>query len=100
MADEDETPEQRARRKIHERRNRFVAAALASTGLAAGCEDDKRPGVCLSIAYDYDAGTVHNPDPVDSGPPLADAAPQVCLSFAIPEDAGSEDGGGDDQDGG
>lgn len=99
-----ETSAQRARRIIHERRNRFVAAALAGAGMTASCETT--PGVCLSMYQDVPADDVGprvcleppGPDP-DYPPP----GPQVCLQPPLPpedpfplppiDDAGTEDSG-------
>jgi len=63
-----------ARKIVLARRARFVAATVASFGLAA-CSDPKHPPMpCLEPIADPDAG-------VDAGAP----EPQVCLSVAPPE---------------
>lgn len=73
-----------AKRIVLARRARFVAAAVASAGIMAGCETCK-PQPCLSVAY----------VPPEGGP-----VPQPCLSvIATPDDAAADadtDAGGAD----
>ncbi len=54
-----------ARRTVLARRARFVAAAVASVGIACGksTSNDAPPGPCLSVAIDRDAGPVPPPQP-------------------------------------
>lgn len=61
------------RRRIVERRSRFVVAALATAGMAASgcCEDKGFPQQCLSIA---------KPPPDSSA-----VEPEMCLKVAPPE---------------
>jgi hypothetical protein len=70
------------------RRARFIAAAVASVGIACGKESREPPMPCLSVAYI---------------PP--DAEPMPCLSVAVDtpdaaEDAGPTDAGKPDADAG
>lgn len=60
-----------ARRAILARRARFVAAAVASVGIACGktTSTDPPPAPCLSV------------------PIQTDAEPRPCLKVALPEDA-------------
>ncbi len=62
-----------AKKAVLARRARFVAAAIASVGIACG-KNDARPGPCLSAP----------PMPVEAGAPPPDAAPMPCLSQARP----------------
>jgi hypothetical protein len=66
MSDDD------AKKIILARRARFVAAAVASVGIACGKTESGPPMPCLSIAV-----------PNDAEPP-----PQPCLSVPLPPDAG------------
>lgn len=86
---------------ILQRRNAFMAAALAGAGLAM---TDCVPSVCLSPAWEYDAGTDEEKDTgpapclsIDARPKTDLPVPRVCLSFE-PPDAGRDaasDGGAD-----
>ena len=90
----------RDRRIILERRRRFLAAALATAGVAGavqGCaEKQTQPEACLSQRY-YDDGPQVCLEPMiedDAGPPPQpclspvpdDPDPQVCLSIEAPDD--------------
>ena len=75
MGDADPKDPQDARRAVIARRARFVAAAIASAGLANS--DACRPQPCLSAVY----------VPPEGG------APQPCLSvLPHPDDAASDAG--------
>ena len=85
MSDDD------AKKIILARRARFVAAAVASVGIACGkTEAGSAPMPCLIVAIPSDA----EPPPSDPGPP-----PMPCLSpmpadaaaFDPPADAGAAD---------
>jgi hypothetical protein len=92
------------------RRARFIAAAVASVGIACGKENKEPPMPCLSVAYippDAEPMPCLSPPPMDTndaaptdaGAPDADAgkpttkvrttqptaAPLPCLSPRIPE---------------
>jgi len=94
-----------ARKKILARRAKFVAAAVATIGIACGKEPNPPPQPCLSEPYNPgDAEPLpcltpvvaDPPDPPDSGAPTdastpkdADTEPQPCLKVMPPRtDAG------------
>jgi hypothetical protein len=98
-----------ARKTILARRARFIAAAIASAGVA-GCGGDAASSACLSTYVPQDGGSdvgadarpcnapdvsheaqmCLQPQPPDAAD--ADAGPQVCLSQP-PPDAADEDTG-------
>jgi len=74
--DDPKDEDDEARAFILARRAKFVAAALASAGLASTACDSIGPQPCLS--------------PVAPPPPSATAPPMVCLTPMMqPRDAGS-----------
>jgi hypothetical protein len=94
------------KKAILARRARFIAAAVASVGIACGktTKEDAPPVPCLSVPLDYDAQPMPclkqavNRDAAvvgsaDAGAPAPDAAPVPCLSVAMPMDAGAKDAG-------
>lgn len=86
------------KKAILARRARFIAAAVASVGIACGktTKEDAPPVPCLSVPLDYDAQPLPclTPTVADAGAPAADAgAPVPCLSVAMPKDAGPTDAG-------
>ena len=81
-----------ARKKILERRTKFVAAALASVAVTASC--DRKPGIspepCLSVPISVDSGATDAGAEAAALEPI-EPPPQPCLS-ALPlpqEDAGA-----------
>ena len=70
------------KRAILARRAKFIAAAVASIGIACGKEPSPQPTVCLSATVDPDS---QPPKPLSN--PDAQA-PQPCLSQPMPRDAG------------
>jgi hypothetical protein len=85
------------RRKILERRTRFVVAAIASAGISAGTsaccerEDGGLGEPCLSIAQPEPDGSASEPmvclkvapKPSEGG---VEEVPTVCLSVPMPSD--------------
>jgi hypothetical protein len=65
-----------AKKTILSRRARFIAAAIAGTGIACG-KDNASPQPCLEVAY----------EPPDGGADAARPPPRPCLSPALPRDA-------------
>lgn len=71
-----------SRRRILERRARFVAAAIASVAVAqVACE--KQPQACLSV--------MPRPAPEDDAAVEEETAPLPCLEMGEPAEAGPPD---------
>lgn len=74
-----------ARKLILQRRARFVAAAVASVGMGAGCEKESAPPLmCLSqIQPPADSGATENSG-ADTGAQVTDTGPppMPCLSVS------------------
>lgn len=93
-----------AKKTILARRAKFIAAAVASVGIACGKTPMSSPEPCLSVATEHDAAAPMpclSPPPSDAGvtPPPSDAGvtpptspttvPMPCLSVRMPpKDAG------------
>jgi hypothetical protein len=75
-----------AKKKILARRARFVAAAVASVGMACG-KSSEQPHPCLSVEYVPDAETPPMPCLSVAYVPPADAGDGAAT------DAGTDDGG-------
>lgn len=80
-----------AKRTILARRARFIAAAVASVGMACGKEKATPPQPCLEVAMEPDAGPTPAPC-LSVAIPTPDAAtpPRACLSAPIRRDAGTK----------
>src|SRR5690348_6738394 len=84
---------ERTRKLILERRNRFMAAALAGLGMTAGAEACTRASVCLSLAAQQAGSGGHGaagagvagpgPDPNSCPGQPWKQPPCVCLSAPV-----------------
>ncbi len=88
MTERDEA----AKKAILARRAKFVAAAVASIGIACGKESAPQP--CLSIEpvapADAGAEAASVPAPCLTVAPQSPPVPTACLSVAQPKDAGGK----------
>jgi hypothetical protein len=81
-----------AKKMILARRARFVAAAVAASGIGLACGKEKA-APCLSMATmsdDADAGPPPAPCLSVYNPPPDAAPPRACLSAPIRRDAGTK----------